>query len=158
MDLSRLPVFHRAAIPEAFRDEMGHMNVMWYAHLFDRATFTFFKSFGCDEVYFRARKAGVFALAAHYRYLAEVLIGQRVTVRTRALGRSAKRMHFIHFLTLDELGDRLACTCELLGTHIDMASRRSSPLPAHLGEGFDRIAAEHGQLTWEPPLCGAIRP
>jgi len=34
MDLSSLPVLHRADIPETYLDEMGHMNVMWYTHLF----------------------------------------------------------------------------------------------------------------------------
>src|SRR5262245_24469919 len=95
MDLSGLPVTWRALIPEAYRDEMGHMNVMWYAHLCDRATFTFFKSFGFDEAYFKANNAGCFALAAHYRYLAEVRIGQNVTIRTRALGQSPKRLHLM---------------------------------------------------------------
>ena len=37
MDLNPLPVTYRAFIPEAYLDEMGHMNVMWYTHLFSQA-------------------------------------------------------------------------------------------------------------------------
>ena len=37
MDLTALPITHRAVIPDDYLDEMGHMNVMWYTHLFSLA-------------------------------------------------------------------------------------------------------------------------
>ena len=33
-DVRQLPVTHRQTIPEEYLDVMGHMNVMWYTHLF----------------------------------------------------------------------------------------------------------------------------
>lgn len=134
------------------------MNVMWYTHLADHATGHFFDSFGFSERYFREANSGCFALAAHYRYLAEIHVGQKVTVRTRALGRSAKRLHFIHFFTLDLQASKLSATVETLATHTDMSIRRSSPLPDHLAAAFDQLVAEHGKLPWKAPLCGAIHP
>lgn len=156
MNLTALPATYQATIPPEYRDEMGHMNVMWYAHLADRATFSFFKSFGYDEAYFRDYHAGAFALVTHYRYLAEVRIGQSVTIRTRALGRSAKRFHFVHFMTIDEMQDKLACTIETMGTHMDMRTRRSSEMAPQIAEAYDCILAEHRKLSWLPPLCGSI--
>src|SRR4051812_22801694 len=96
--LQALPVTQRALIPESYLDEMGHMNVMWYTHLFSNATGGIFDRIGLTDVYCEANRAGAFALEQHIRYLKEVRAGDRVTVRTRLLGRTAKRMHFMHFL------------------------------------------------------------
>src|ERR1700676_1809498 len=95
MDLSLLPIHHQAVIPESYLDEMGHMNVMWYTHLFSEATGGFFDLFGMNRAYFTSHHTGSFALEVHVRYRAEVRAGQRVTVRTRPLGRSLERYHFI---------------------------------------------------------------
>src|SRR5437588_10173407 len=102
MDLLALPVTDRAPIPESYLDEMGHMNVMWYTHLFSEPTGGLFDLVGLTRAYFEANQAGSFALEAHVRYLAEVLAGKQVAVRSRLLGRSAKRLHFLHFLVMDE--------------------------------------------------------
>jgi acyl-CoA thioester hydrolase len=157
MDLSALPVTLRAVVPESYLDEMGHMNVMWYTHLFGRATDALFGLFGFDLDYMKANQAGAFALEIHTRYLAEVRASRAVTVRSRALGRSAKRLHYLHFMVRDDDGV-LAATEECVGTHVDLRTRRSSPLPAAVAEAFDRLAAAHARCGWEPPLCGVMRP
>jgi acyl-CoA thioester hydrolase len=156
MDLKPLPVTHQAVIPESYLDEMGHMNVMWYTHLFGRATGGVFRLLGLDRDFLVANRAGTFALAQHFRYLAEVRLGQHVTIRSRLLGRSAKRFHLMHFMTLDESG-ALAATGEVLGTFVDMNLRRSAPFPAGVAEAIDRLVAEH-RLDWDPPSCGAMNP
>src|SRR5689334_15112524 len=91
LDLSGLPITFQQAIPESYRDEMGHMNVMWYTHLFSLAFVKFADAFGFNEDYFRSRQTGSFALETHVRYLSEVRIGWNVTIRSRVLGRSDKR-------------------------------------------------------------------
>src|SRR6059058_4877409 len=103
MDLTTLPITHRAVIPEAYIDEMGHMNVMWYTHLFTQAAWGLFQMVGLNEQYFSANHTGSFALAQHFRYLKEVRLGQHVTLRSRVLGRSAKRWHTIYFMMIDAL-------------------------------------------------------
>jgi hypothetical protein len=50
----------------------------------------------------------------------------------------------------------LAATCEFLGAHIDMRTRRTGPFARHIAENIDRLIAEHSQLPWQPPLCGAL--
>jgi acyl-CoA thioester hydrolase len=157
MDLTELPITYRAVIPEAYLDEMGHMNVMWYTHLFSQATGSLFDLFGFNRAYFEANQAGAFALEIHIRYLAEVRVGHAVTVRSRLLGRSAKRLHYLHFMVRDE-GEVLSATEECIGTHVDMRVRRSVPLPEVITEAFDRILAEHGRLAWPPPVCGVMKP
>lgn len=157
MDLSPLPVTYRATIPEEYMDEMDHMNVMWYAHLFDRATWRFFASLGMSLDYFDEQDAGAFALEQHTRYLAEVRQEHTVILRTRAIDHTAKRLHFMHFMVVEDNGV-LAATTELIGLHIDCATRRSSPLPDHIAGAFDRLIAEHRELDWDPPICGSMHP
>jgi acyl-CoA thioester hydrolase len=157
MNLESLEVTLRAEIPENYRDSMGHMNVMWYTNLFSHAFVKFAKSFGFDEAYMRAHKAGSFALETHTRYLAEVKIGNHITIRTRLLGRTPKRIHFMHFMTIDETG-ALAATQEHIGAHIDMRLRRMAPFADEILSRYDAILAEHNKLLWEAPVCGSMRP
>jgi acyl-CoA thioester hydrolase len=157
MEFSKLPVTYRKTIPPEYLDTLEHMNVMWYTHLFDQATFGFFDIFGFGLEYHTKSGNGSFALEQHTRYLSEVRVGQSITVRTRALGRSSKRFHFMHFMLKDE-GDILAATTELVGTHVDMTIRRSSPLPAQISAGFDAVLTEHQQLDWPAPICGSMAP
>ena len=83
-ELNVLPITHRAAIPESYLDEMGHMNVMWYTHLFSLASGGLFELVGLNRAYFEANQAGCFALATHVRYLAEVRVGQPVRIEVEA--------------------------------------------------------------------------
>jgi acyl-CoA thioester hydrolase len=157
MDLLSLAITHQATVLETYLDKMGHMNVMWYTHLFDRATWRFFANTGMDLAYYEREKAGAFALEQHTRYLAELRQGQAVTLRTRALDRTAKRFHFLHFMIRDEDGI-LAATSEIVGIHVDALTRRSSPLPQAIATALDKMIADHQRLGWEPPTCGVMGP
>ena len=115
MNLSSLPVTSRAVIPESYLDLMVHMNVMWYTHLFSEAAWGLFQLVGLTLEHFTANKTGSFALTQHFRYLKEVRLGQHVTLRSRVLGRSAKRWHAIYFLdfALAFLTALILCVLEL---------------------------------------------
>lgn len=154
-DLTALPLYHRQTIPKDYLDAMGHMNVRWYMALFDEASWRFFASLGMDEKYYRERRLGGFALKHHIQYLAEVREGQAVAVRTRLLGRSEKRIHFMHFL-INETEGNLAATLESLGTHADMRLRRSAPVPEDVAAKIDAMLEIHQQLNWQAPVCGVI--
>ena len=155
-NLQSLPVTHRAGIPEEYRDMMGHMNVMWYTHLFTRGTTGLWNLIGLTKEYFKATQAGTFQLEDHVRYLNEVHIGQHVTIRTRVLARSAKRIHYQHYMIIDETA-KLAATAEIVATHVDLQVRRSAPLPENVAAAVDRLRAEHAQLDWPPPVCGVMK-
>ena len=156
-NIRQLPLHYRTTIPESYLDQMGHMNIQWYLALSNDAIPNFFKSFGVGFAYFKANQAGVFALKHHLQYLAEVRVGETVAMHTRVLGRSAKRLHFMQFMVNESQG-KLACTIEVLNSHIDMSIRRTSPYPPHIAAQLDVLLAEHQQLTWDAPVCGAIKP
>ncbi|MDZ4850048.1 MAG: thioesterase family protein [Pirellulaceae bacterium] len=156
-DLHQLPLTHQATIPEDYLDMMGHMNVMWYTHLFGRGIDGIFKLLGFDRDYYEANQAGSFALKQYVNYWNEVRVGEQVSIRTRLLGRSAKRLHLMHFMVKDGNG-ALAANSEVLLTHIDMRVRRSSPFLSPVSEAIDRLLAEHTALSWSAPLAGPIHP
>jgi acyl-CoA thioester hydrolase len=156
-DLNQLPVTCQQVIPRDWIDEMGHVNVMWYTHLFSRASMGFFDSFGLNREYFEANKTGSFALKVHIIYVREIKAGQSITIHTRAIARSERRLHYMHFLLIDE-GPLLATTAEYISGHIDMRVRRTAPFPPQIAARYDAILAEHERLDWNAPVCGALEP
>ena len=157
MVLSSLPITHRATVKDEYLDLMGHMNVVWYMHLFDQATWFLFAMMGMDVQYYERNMAGNAALEQHTRYLAELRLSTPVTLRSRVLGRSAKLTHFMHFMVNEESGV-LAATTELIGIHLDRAERRSAPMPTAIIAQVDRVIAEHQALEWDAPVCGLMKP
>lgn len=156
-ELLELPITARAEIPTSYLDEMGHMNVMWYTHLFSRAVWGLFDMIGFTHQYMQTNQAGSFALELHVRYLNEVKAGQHVTLRTRAVARTAKRIHYLHFMTIDERDDVLSATGEIVSAHVDMRVRRQSPFPPELTAPYDALLAAHTALAWPAPVCGTMR-
>lgn len=154
-NLTSLPVTNQKTIPPEYIDIMGHMNVMWYIHIFDYGTRNLFHSFGFGEEYVHQTGMGSFALESHIRYLGEVRLGESVTVRSRLLDRSEKTLHFIHFMTRDS-NMELAATVEVLGAHIDLKARKITPFPQVILDRLDPLIAAHQRLNWEAPVCGSI--
>jgi len=148
---------YETVVPEDWRDAMGHMNVMWYTHLFSCAAGGFFPQFGLTRDYFGAGKSGTFVLQTNIRYLSEVLAGHKVTLRSRAIGRSEKRAHFMHFIYNHDKGV-VSATGEFVNTHVDMELRKPSPIPADIAAAFDELRQTHDALDWETPVCGSMKP
>ena len=146
--------FQAGILPEHI-DIMGHLNVRYYSEIFDKSTRSFFSSFGLSVDYVRGTRMGSFALEQHIRYLAELHQGQQITVYSRALGRSTKTFHFMHFMVRDE-DDVLAATSEMVSAHADLTERRIAPYPPELAEGIDKHLAVHSLLPWEAPVCGVM--
>jgi acyl-CoA thioester hydrolase len=130
---------------------------MWYTHLFSRATGELFDMIGLNREYLEANHAGTFALEHHVRFLAEIRCGEAITIRTRPLGRSAKRLHFMNFMVKSR-SDKIAATGEFVGAHIDMRIRRMSAIPPPIADAYDRLLAQAERLPWAAPVCGAMKP
>jgi acyl-CoA thioester hydrolase len=120
-----------AAVEPGFIDAMGHMNVAWYVHLFDRATWACFEAVGIDEAYRGRAHAGMFAVEEHLRYLGELRAGDPLEVYTRVVEARPKTVRLYHAM-VDPVRDRLAATADVVGVHIDLGTRRSAPFPADI--------------------------
>ncbi|MCU0514686.1 MAG: thioesterase family protein [Anaerolineae bacterium] len=153
--LLSLPRTHQATIPPAYLDEMGHMNVMYYVHLFDRGAWGLFAHAGITFAALQAQQGGMFALQQFIQYLAEVHAGQTLSVYSRVLGVSARRLHFVHILLNDSTGS-IAATQEVLAAYADLTTRRTADFPAEAAARLAALRADHAALPWAPPLCGLL--
>ena len=152
-DWNVLPALATTVVPADWIDFMGHMNVVWYTHLFGSGVLEFFKTVGLTQQYFAEQNAGSFVLEQHIRYLAEVRVGETVSVRARALSRSERKLHFMVLLVKDELSV-LAATSEIITGHIDMSRRRTSPISPSIAFAFDEVLDLHANLNWPAPVNG----
>jgi acyl-CoA thioester hydrolase len=139
-----------ASVEPRFIDLMGHMNVAFYVHLFDRATWSFFERMGIDEPYRKQTQAGMFAVEQHLRYLGELREGDALRIHTRLLDLGPKALTLLHVM-LDPARTRLAAVSEVVGVHIDLATRRAARFP-------DPIAANLRERLLDLPRTGADAP
>ncbi|MCA9926631.1 MAG: thioesterase family protein [Anaerolineales bacterium] len=153
--LEPLPLYHRATVPDAYLDVMGHMNIRYYLALFDEAAWQFFDAFGMNRTYYESTTGGAFALEQHIRYFAEVRRGETVSIRTRVLGFSPKRIHFMLFM-VNETAVKLAATLETVTSHVDLTVRRTSPFPSGIAVNIAAFYEAHCKLPWDAPSCGVM--
>ena len=150
-----LPPDFEAVVPTDWIDQMGHMNVMWYTHLFSQGLFGFFQKIGMTKSYFENEHSGSFMLEQHIRYWSEVRLGERVSIRLRMIARNEKRLHLLGLLIKEDL-QVLASTMECITSHIDLSLRRSSPFPPKIAKSIDDLLAHHQNLSWPAPTNGVI--
>jgi acyl-CoA thioesterase FadM len=127
----------QASVEPRFIDDMGHMNVAWYVHLLDRATWALFDRLGIDEGYRRRANIGMFAVEERLRYLGELREGDPLEVRSQLLAVTARSLRLWHVM-VDPVRRRVSATAEVTGVHIDLSTRRSAPFPEELVAGMRR--------------------
>lgn len=127
-EVLRHPRTLEATIELRFIDPMGHMNVAWYVHLFDRATWVLLGSLGLDEAHMAREHSGAFAVEQTVRYFAELRLGDRIEIRSAIDELAGKRIRFRHAM-VDLARGRVAATIENVGLHVDRRTRRATPFP-----------------------------
>lgn len=137
-------IWRERVIPD-WCDYNNHLNMAYYALIFDHATDAFFDSIGLDKAYRDAQNASTFAVETHINYLAEVLNGEDVFCTTHLLDYDAKRMHFFHRMYHAEKG-YLAATTEVMSVHMDMGIRKVAPMTDDLMGSLGRLLAAHNEL------------
>jgi acyl-CoA thioesterase FadM/ketosteroid isomerase-like protein len=134
IDLSRAPglvLTLESAVEPHFVDAMGHMNVAFYAQLFDRAVWRRFGELGLDAAYLERERRGMFALEENTRYIVELRQGERLSVHTALLELREKTLRFVQYLENRDKQE-LAATQEIVVAHIDLTTRRTTPIPSEL--------------------------
>ncbi len=118
-------------------DQMGHMNVQFYTARFDEATWHFFAALGITPDYLRAQGRAMMAVDQHTQYRKELLAGALIVITSEfvKLGRSS--VCFRHSMRDAISGEEVAAS-ELVGVHVDAATRKPVPVPAD----FARRAAD----------------
>lgn len=144
----------RASVLPDWIDYNGHMNVGYYHVVFDLAAEPFFRWLGLDDAYRKASGASTFALESHLNFLREVKVDAPLRFEARLLGFDHKRVHFYQEMFHAEEG-YLAASYESVSAHVDMAVRKTAPMPAVLQARLQRILQAH-QILERPWQVGHI--
>ncbi len=135
---------HETSVRPEWIDSNGHMNLAYYVVVFDHATDAFCDRVGLDDEFRRRTNAGIFAVETHTLYRRELLLGERVRVRTILLGADPKRFHLAHEM-LHADGSRVAMQ-EILFLFVDLATRRVAQFPPDLASRLRQAEADHAAL------------
>ena len=150
------PACLRKTIPEAYRDENGHMNVRWYAVIFDEAGDDLHARLGLTPEFHRANGTGTMDLENHFNYLHEVVPGDCVAVYMRLVAYSAKRVHYLMFM-VNETRGKLAAIFECVNGFADLKVRKTATYPPEIAGKIQAGVSAGAALDWPPPVCGAMR-
>lgn len=136
---------HQEIVRPEWVDYNGHMNVAYYVLVFDHATDAVLDHVALGADYRAASGCSVFVAEAHVTYDQEVNAGDRLRIISRIIGVEGKK--FILFHEMYRQGDgELVATNEVLCLHVDLAQRRSAPLPAAASARLQHVAADHARL------------
>lgn len=154
---------HTDTVRPEWIDYNGHLSEPYYVLVFGDATTALMEHTGMDAAYRDATGCSLHTVEAHVRYLREVGVGAALQVRTRVLGRDAKRLRLWHELHVD---GHLAATEELMCLHVgpdgtapfpDAVAARLDALgepgtdePQHAGRAITPLGPD-GQVVLRPP-------
>jgi acyl-CoA thioester hydrolase len=118
---------HEEVVQEAWIDYNGHMNVAFYVLVFDHATDVLFDQFGFDAAYREKEQKSIFIIESHVTYEHELVIGERILVKSWLLGLDEKRLHIYHEMYHKEKKIKCA-TNEIMALHVDINMRKTAPI------------------------------
>lgn len=136
-------------------DYNGHMNVAFYVLAFDKALDGVFDRFDFGVDYVRRTNRSYFTLDIAINYAQEVREGDPLAITFQLLDFDEKRLHYYMEMHHAEHG-YLAASCEQLGVHVDLGTRRSAPMPPEILELLGRVHAAHAALPAQPQVGRTI--
>ncbi|HXF88964.1 MAG TPA: thioesterase family protein [Xanthobacteraceae bacterium] len=133
-------------------DYNGHLNMAYYNVLFDRAVDEVFELLGCGADYVKQRQLSFFTAEVHVRYLRELHASDPVRVTLQLLDHDEKRLHYFEQLFHAEQG-WVSATSENMSLHVDMAARKTAPVPPEVARRIAQMHAAHSRLP-RPEAAG----
>jgi|TARA_R110002072_G_scaffold36007_3_gene106059 acyl-CoA thioester hydrolase len=135
-------------------DLNGHMNMAYYNLLFDEGLDALFNVLGIGWEYTKQGEGSCFTAEIHVTYLDELSEGEPVRVTYQLLDWDEKRLHLFGRMYHGTEG-YLAATSEQMAIHVDMKSRRASPMPESVQEVAAAIMKDHKSLD-QPEQAGRV--
>lgn len=153
--VAALPASLTQVITLELADQNGHLNVRHHVSIHDDGGWAFFAQLGFNDETVRERRRNFFDLEHHVRYLAEVQVGARVSVRHRLLDRSDKLVHHMSYL-LDDTQGMVASTLEVVTLLVDLDSRLPVVLGSGEAEAIDARLTEDRTRDWDAAAGGVL--
>jgi acyl-CoA thioester hydrolase len=145
MGEASLPVIWQETVRSEWCDYNSHLNMAYYVLIFDHATDVFHDSLGLDKPYRVETNCSTFAVETHTSYVAEVLEGDEVSVKTQLLDYDEKRLHYFHRMYHAEKGF-LSATTEVMTVHVDLGIRKVVPMSETIRQKAADMMAVHGDF------------
>lgn len=136
---------HTEVVRPDWIDYNGHMNVAYYVLAFDHASDALFEYLGMGESYRSSTGDSNFAIEGHITYDRELKLGDPMRFTSQLLDYDRKRVHYVNCMYHAHEG-YLAATNELITVHVNLKSRRSSPMPDDVLAGLERVMQQHRTL------------
>ena len=138
-------------VESQWTDYNGHLNMAYYAVLFDRAADEMFSSLGLGPDYVKQTNNSFFTLETHTSYANELKAGEHVRIEQQVIGSDAKRVHYVQQMFRGET-TYLACVLEVMVSHVDLTSHRTSAFPHDVRVSIEALAATHKALPLPPQV------
>ena len=129
---------HRAVVHPWNCDVLGHMNVRWYAHLFDDAEFHLWSVIGLSHA--TLKKSGVVTVIANTNtdFLNETLAGELLTIRSAFTKLGEKSLTISQRMTNSETNTLIA-TQNTVAVFFNMETRKSSTIPGNIRRKLEGV-------------------
>jgi acyl-CoA thioester hydrolase len=132
------------AIESQWIDYNGHFNMAYYGVLFDRAADQLFAELGLGPDYVKTTNNSFFTLETHCSYLKEVQATDIVTISSQIIDHDHKRVHYVQQMHLPDA--TVACILEVMVSHVDLNTHKTSNFPDVVKARIDQLAAAHKSL------------
>lgn len=145
----------RLVIPPTYLDAFQHLNTRYYLHIFDDAAETMVMEFGLTLEFHREHQTGGFDLEHHLHYLREIRAGDNISIYSRLVGCSSKRIHYLLFM-LNDTQRVVAATFECVNSFADLSIRKTAAFPSEIYAHIQERLRQDQALAWPPPICGIM--
>jgi acyl-CoA thioester hydrolase len=142
----------RFAIEPEWIDYNGHFNMAYYTVLFDRAGDQMFEELGLGPAYVKETNSSYFTLETHTTYLREMKASDPVIIESQIIDHDHKRVHYVQLMKHVDEG-WTSCVLEVMVSHVDLATHKTSNFPEEVKTRIDVMAVAHGDLS-VPPQVG----
>jgi acyl-CoA thioester hydrolase len=114
----------------------------YYGVLFDRAADQMFAALGLGPDYVKSTNNSFFTLETHCSYLRELQANDAIKVASQIIDHDHKRVHYVQQMkNADE--DWVACVLEVMVSHVDLNTHKTSNFPDDVKVRIDAMAAAH---------------
>lgn len=133
-------------VKDQWTDYNGHLNMAYYAVLFDKSAEEMFETFGLGPNYVKHTNCSFFTLETHTTYLHELHAGHKVRIENQIIDADAKRVHYVQQMFHAE-DNFLSCVLEVMVAHVDLTAKKTAPFPAEIQMRIDAMLTEHRAMT-----------
>ncbi len=152
-----LPKTNQEIITDAAVNLLGYMDVHALVSLFNDSIYSCIEAIGITPAYLLSRECGIRSVQDYGQYYAAIYARQTISIHSRFLGYSRKRLHLMHFMLL-EPHLHIVATYENIIVHTNRHTQRTMMWSENIRKNIMEIVKAHQQLLWDAPTCGILHP